>query len=164
MSGQLGSPRIDIFSGEPVEDANENVFNFFLPFNVKDENNDKVVNFLSNTGVSVSTLFADELKGMQLSPSQKTALQKGMADYGLRDNLEELMDEEWFQEDIDAWRASNQPLDDNDGWYRAVKRRFSQARSASVRRLMKNDPIFTAQYEEFLRNQNKRRRGEYADL
>ena len=164
LSGQLGSPRVDIFSGEQIDDANENVFNFFLPFNVKDENNDRVVTFLVDNGVNISTLFADELKGMQLSSGQKTALQKGMADYGLRDNLEELMDEEWFARDVEAWRSSNKPLDDNDRWYRAVKRRFSQARTASVRRLMKDDPIFTAQYEEFLRNQNKRRRGEYADL
>ena len=159
-----GSQRVDIFTGEPMVDSNDNIFNLVLPFNVTDVNNDPVVNFLSDSGVDITTIYGDELKGMDLTSQQKTKMQKYIADYGLRDNLLDLMGQAWFEKDYKAWKESGATLDSNDRWFSAVKKRFSQAKSSATIRMMREDPEFARLYQEHLNNRGNRRLGQYDEL
>ena len=153
---------MDIFSGQDIADANDNIFNMILPINVNDANNDRVVSFLAESGVSINTAIGDNLKGLELTADQKRQLQIGMAQYGLRDNLERLMDQKWFKEDHANWLASGQDLVEDERWYRAVKREFQMAQKTSAELMMKADPTFRASYLDYLQQRQNRKTGNYS--
>ena len=155
--------RIDVLSGKPIQDANDNGWNFFLPFNIKDADNGVVAEMLAESGITVPLEFSDELKGVKLTPEQKVALQKGMADYGLRDKLEELMKKDWWDKDYQAWKDSGKELSRDDRWYRYLRQEFANARRAAIYQLEATDPAFAAEYSRVKTEQARRRQGEYTN-
>ena len=170
-----GTPKIDIFTGEQVEnqsapwsmdglDIAGGVANQFLPFNISRKSNDPVIKKLNELGIDVTTVEGysnKDLSGIELTAPDRAELNKYMAEFGLHKNLEKLFANRRFIESKKKWdKAQKQfkggPAKESE-WYKMVIAEFSKADSYAKREFKKNsDNGFNKKLIE--RNAQKRQR------
>ena len=141
----MGENRIDIFTGKDLEPGfPTNIFNALLPFEVQGEGS-TVAKTLGEAGVEVNIGAADAIKGIELTGAQKVQFDRYVYESGLGENLESLMNRDWWKEDFEAWKKSGRAFDPNSRWGEAILDEFEAAKKYAREKIARTDKDLGAQ-------------------
>jgi hypothetical protein len=144
-------PKIDILTGQQMKNPNGNVWNANMPFEVAVKEEDPVKNMLMKARYNWNDKL-DTYKGVSLTAEQKNFVRKEMYKAGLRKNLVNLNKQQWFKDDMDAFR--NRPFNPNDETtqprsYIEIGKAFKKAKAVAFARLeAENVDNFAGQLRE----------------
>ena len=165
------APRIDVFTGKPMENQNYagagvlSFMNSFLPFDITNVNTDPVLKSLSETGFDFRTEYADTLKGVELAPEDKQRLNELTAEAGLHSNLDGLFKADWWQKDYEAWREARDNgravAAKDSRWYEAITLEFQEARKEAVRLYQQENEPFRDKYDQIQQDKQSAGLGQY---
>ena len=157
-------PKIDILTGQQMKNPNGNVWNANMPFEVAVKEDDPVKNMLMKARYNWNDKL-DTYKGVSLTADQKNFIRKEMYKAGLRRNLVNLSKQQWFNDDMDAFR--NRPFNPNDETtqprsYIEIGKAFKKAKAVAFARLeAENVDDFASQVREKRINQAQFKAGIY---
>jgi hypothetical protein len=136
---------IDVLTGKPMKNPSGNPWNANMPFEIAVDEKDPVKDMLMRGRYN----WRDNLesyKGIKLTAEQRKFVKEEMYKAGLRRNLASLMKQDWFQEDIKAYRS--RPFDPNGDpsarprYYNRIADEFSTAKQIAFARLEATDQKF----------------------
>ena len=137
--------KYDILTGQPFKNPYGNIWNANVPFEINPDNDDPVKNMLMQARYNWSDDYK-ALKTIKLDAEQRSFMQKQMYDAGLRRGLSRLMKQEWFIQDMKAWKGrAFDPQGDpsmRPRFYNAIADQFSTARKIAMARLRDTDQKF----------------------
>ena len=129
----LGAERTSMFTGLPVANGGLSALNQAVPFSLAEVRNDPVIAKMIKFGIDVPMEFADKYKGVKLSVQDERELNKISAANGLRKDLEEFFDSDWFKQDYRDWQAENPPIPrEKADWYIEARGIFTDHRNDAV--------------------------------
>lgn len=166
------APRIDVFSGKPIDNPSSGgsllgLLNNFLPFNVQDVDTDPVKKKLSEVGFDVNVEFGETLKGVQMTPAQKQELNRLIAEKGLRADLKRVMDYKWWNEDYQNWVAAKRRgaaiQKEDTRWWGALQDAYDLNERAAIATFRREDPTFNEDYTAARTDSRRGKAGIYSD-
>ena len=170
MDSQL---EIDQFTGEPKINTKSpgpifHIANQFLPFNITNSPNDPVIRQLGELMIDTSTDYGDTYQGMELSPAERGAINKIMADRGLYKALKDRLDSPRHKNDVKQWQESFKlgiAGDRRDQrWYKEITGEFARARREAARLYSQQNIDFSRRLRDHRRSKFLQSRGAYGTL
>ena len=129
----LGAERISPFTGEPVANKGLSALNQLLPFNLAEVRDDEVVQYLIDYGIDVPMEFQDKYKGVELSAYDSNELNKLIAKQGLREDLKDYFESNYFKEEYIAWKNDDKKLPRKKApWYTNARAFFADHRAEAM--------------------------------
>ena len=170
MDSQL---EIDQFTGEPKINTKGpgpifHIVNQFLPFNITNSPNDPVIRQLGELMIDTTTDFGDTYQGMELTPADRGAINKIMADRGLYKALKNRLESPRHKNDLKQWQESfalGIAGDRRDQrWYKEIMGEFARARREAARVYSSQNIDFSRRLRDHRRSKFLQSRGAYGTL
>jgi len=162
-----GVTKIDWLTGEEMSSSAGGLWNSMVPLRIVQKGEDPVKDML----VDIRFEMGDNQKfgpaGVELTAEQRSALNKGMADSGLRNKLDKLRKQDWFKKDVAAWKDKGFKWSGEDNrprHYQAVQRLINDARRTTFAKMQRTDPGFAEMVREARKTSVQYRRGVYDEV
>jgi hypothetical protein len=162
----LGPTKIDFLTGEEVSAAAGGLYNAISPIRISPVGKDPVKDMLVDINFEMKDVIKTGPGGVELTAEQRQTLAKTMYEGGVRQRIENIMNQDWFKESLADWKGrglsfsteSNRPRH-----YQAIQRTINQAKASAFRKMQRTDPGFADMVRKEAQTKVKYRRGIYDD-
>ena len=135
----FGHERISLRTGEPVYNQGMSALNQFVPFGLKEVQEDPLLNKLVDHGIDFSMEMYDKYRGEQLSAEDLHNLNKYFAQSGVWEDLEGIVMTDSFDETFKEWQSEHKGRPRKDAeWYKEITGRLSKARDWAINEYRRN--------------------------
>lgn len=155
--------RIDIFTGEQISALGGGVWNAFVPFRIKAQGEDPMVDTLVQMQFEYNQITKSGPKNEPLTAQEQATLSRLIYETGVRERIERVMEKDWFQQGVQDFLNRKGTIDKKQmRHYKAIDQLLSQAKASAFRRMKAQDEDFAERLTLRAQAQTKARRGDTA--
>ena len=160
---QQNPPMINPFTGLPESNVGGGLWNATTPFRIRntsfpegsvEERAQKVARTLLEANWDSSTLSTQDSRGIKLKGEQRSRFNKALADVGLLENLENLLAQPWWQEQMKMHKAVELSTEASTSRHFTAISDIVNATKQQAQTILDNDPTLTGA-QRVLQNQKR---------
>ena len=158
----FGVDRVDILENKPMQygDYVNNIWNTLTPFDVTNDDPNSVAKQLGELGVDITLSFSDTFKGIDLTAREKQQFNQYLADTGIGKDLKDLLNDEDFQDEVEAWKESGKAQDPS-RWLDLIHDKLRQAKREARAAMLAENPTFADKVDLNLVQRDLLKQGRY---